>query len=67
METASYAILLYPEDGMQFLSTTVGGASEPIQAGFSKGLVKGWFWRTTQGPYYRMTTDDEASVRELSE
>ncbi|KAJ8285030.1 hypothetical protein COCON_G00038800 [Conger conger] len=67
METASYALLLYPEDAMQFHSTPIGGASEPIQAGFSKGLVKGWFWRSTQGPYYRTTTDDEASVRELSE
>ncbi|KAG5855570.1 hypothetical protein ANANG_G00050460 [Anguilla anguilla] len=67
METASYAILLYPAEGMQFLSTPVGGASEPCQAGFSKGLVKGWFWRATQGPYYRITTRDEASVRELSE
>ncbi|KAJ8365984.1 hypothetical protein SKAU_G00148150 [Synaphobranchus kaupii] len=67
METASYAILLYPEEGMQFHSTPVDGTSEPIQAGFSKGLVKGWFWRSNQGPYYRITTNDEASVRELAE
>ncbi|KAJ8246133.1 hypothetical protein GJAV_G00263980 [Gymnothorax javanicus] len=68
METASYAILLYPEDGMQFHSTPVEGSTqEPIEAGFSKGLVKGWFWRTSQGPYYQITSEDEASVRELSE
>ncbi|KAJ8392450.1 hypothetical protein AAFF_G00075750 [Aldrovandia affinis] len=68
MDTASYAILLYPREGMQFLSTTVGGDSEPIEAGFSKGLVRGWFrWSSRQGPYYRITTSDEASVRELTE
>ncbi|KAG7492928.1 hypothetical protein MATL_G00019390 [Megalops atlanticus] len=68
METASYAIVIYPREGMQFLSTHVGGETEPVQAGFNKGLVRGWFrWTTSQGPYYRITTSDEASIRELTQ
>ncbi|KAG9350557.1 hypothetical protein JZ751_026923 [Albula glossodonta] len=68
METGSYAILLYPREGVQYFSTSIGGTSQPIEAGFSKGLVRGWFrWTSSQGPYYRITTSDEASVRELPE
>lgn len=64
---ASYAILLYPSDGMQFLSTPSVGRTEPMQAGFGKGLVKFLIWSTRQGPYERITTDEEESVRKLSE
>ncbi|XP_023692068.1 nidogen-1 [Paramormyrops kingsleyae] len=65
-DTASYAILLYPRDGLQFYSTPVGGENELIEVGFSKGKVTGWFtWH--QGPYYRVTTSDEASVKDLPE
>ncbi|XP_071390603.1 nidogen-1 [Centroberyx affinis] len=66
LETASYAIVLYPRDGMQFSSTPVGDGSVIVQAGFSKGLVNGFLF-SSQGPYYRITTDDEASVRALTE
>ncbi|MFT7807036.1 nidogen-1 [Arapaima gigas] len=66
-ETASYAILLYPRDGLQFLSTQVLDASEPIQVGFNQGLVKGWLPWHHQGLYYRVTSSNEASVRDLSE
>ncbi|KAG7462833.1 hypothetical protein MATL_G00188960 [Megalops atlanticus] len=66
-ETVSYAILLYPREGMQFLSTSSGGESEPLRAGFSKGLVKFLLWTTRQGPYYQITTSDEESVRKLAE
>lgn len=37
-----------------------------MHAGFSKGLVQGFLF-SRQGPYYRTTTDDEASVRALAE
>ncbi|XP_068597303.1 nidogen-1 [Brachionichthys hirsutus] len=66
METATYAIVLYPRDGIQFSSTPVGDGSVVMHAGFSKGLVRGFLF-SSQGPYYRSTTDDEASVRALAE
>ena len=68
MASASYAILFYPREGLQYISTPVAGQSVPVQAGFSQGLVQAWFsWSSSQGPYYRIATDDEASVRQLSE
>uniref|UniRef100_A0A8C8GQK4 Nidogen 1b n=1 Tax=Oncorhynchus tshawytscha TaxID=74940 RepID=A0A8C8GQK4_ONCTS len=68
MASASYAILFYPREGLQYISTPVAGQSVPVHAGFSQGLVQAWFsWSSSQGPYYRITTDDEASVRQLSE
>uniref|UniRef100_A0A674BYS5 Nidogen 1 n=1 Tax=Salmo trutta TaxID=8032 RepID=A0A674BYS5_SALTR len=67
MASASYAILFYPREGLQYISTPVAGQSEPVHAGFSQGLVQAWFsWSSSQGPYYRIATDDEASVRQLS-
>ncbi|KAL7854484.1 hypothetical protein SRHO_G00166740 [Serrasalmus rhombeus] len=65
-ELSTYAILLYPKDDLQYYSTLVEGKRKPVEVGFSKGLIQGWFtWSRTQGPYYRVTTDDEDSVREL--
>ncbi|XP_037638608.1 nidogen-1 [Sebastes umbrosus] len=66
LEKASYAIVLYARDGVQFSSTPVQGSSVVMHAGFSKGLVQGFLYNS-QGPYYRTTTDDEASVRALAE
>lgn len=66
METVSYAILLYPRDGIQFASTPIRDSSQTMHAGFSKGTVKGYIF-SSQGPYYRITTEDESSVRALSE
>lgn len=54
VETSSYAILLYPRDSIQFQST---GSRYTVHAGFSK----------TQGLYYRITEDTEASVKDLPE
>nr|XP_046187905.1 nidogen-1-like [Oncorhynchus gorbuscha] len=68
MESASYAILFYPREGLQYSSTPVAGQSEPVHTGFIKGRVKGWFnWSSSPGPYYRISTDNETSVRQLSE
>ncbi|XP_056136389.1 nidogen-1-like [Lampris incognitus] len=68
MASSSYAILLYPREGLQYLSTSVGGESKPIEAGFNEGLVKGWFsWSSSQGTYHRISTDEESSVRELAQ
>ncbi|XP_041645126.1 nidogen-1 [Cheilinus undulatus] len=66
LETASYAIILYPRDGVQFVSTPAGGGDAVMHAGFSKGQYRG-FLLSRQGPYYRTTTDEEASVRALAE
>ncbi|XP_008305030.1 nidogen-1 [Stegastes partitus] len=66
LETASYAIVLYVRDGIQFPSTPSGDSNVVMHAGFSKGLVRG-FLLSSQGPYYRTTTDEEESVRALAE
>ncbi|KAM9344791.1 nidogen-1 [Symphorus nematophorus] len=65
LETASYAIVLYARDGVQFSSTPVGDSSAVMHAGFSKGFVRGFLF-SRAGPYYRITTDDEESVRALA-
>ncbi|XP_029312925.1 LOW QUALITY PROTEIN: nidogen-1-like [Cottoperca gobio] len=67
MESSSCAILLYPRDGLQFLSTSVGGESKLLDASFNEGLVEGWFWQSKQGVYFRSTTNEETSIRELTE
>ncbi|XP_070683739.1 nidogen-1-like [Pempheris klunzingeri] len=66
-DSSSWAILLYPRAALQFVSTSVGGESKPLEAGFNEGLVSGWLWGTKQGAYFRSTTDDETSVRDLTE
>uniref|UniRef100_A0A8C7GRI2 Nidogen 1 n=2 Tax=Oncorhynchus kisutch TaxID=8019 RepID=A0A8C7GRI2_ONCKI len=68
MASASYAILFYPREGLQYISTPVAGQSELVHTGFVKGRVKGWFnWSSSPGPYYRIATDNETSIRQLSE
>lgn len=66
LETASYALVLYPRDGIQFSSTPAESGSAIMHAGFSKGQVQGFLFNS-QGPYYRTTTNDEESVRTLAE
>ncbi|XP_073319461.1 nidogen-1-like isoform X2 [Pagrus major] len=67
MESSSYAILLYPRDGLQFHSTSVGGETKLLETGFNEGLVQGWFWNNQPGTYFRVTTDEETSIRDLTE
>lgn len=62
--SSSHAILLFPRRGLQFLTTPIGGRSSVLQTGFNQGLVESWFW-TSQGTYYRCSSEDEASVRNL--
>ncbi|KAK9966993.1 hypothetical protein ABG768_004067 [Culter alburnus] len=67
MYSASYAILLYPEEKMQFGSTLIDDVDVPVEVGFNEGVVPGWFgWSTTQGSYYRVTEDSEESVSALA-
>ncbi|XP_028983347.1 nidogen-1 [Betta splendens] len=67
LKTSSYAIVLYPRDGIQFSSTPVGGSSAVMHAGFNQGPVRYIFFGYRNGQYYRTTTDDEESVRALAE
>lgn len=67
MDSASYAILLYPEEKMQFGSTLTDDVDVHVEVGFSEGIVPGWFgWSKTQGSYYRITEDSEDSVSALA-
>nr|ADJ38350.1 nidogen-1 [Tetraodon nigroviridis] len=65
-KNASFAIVLYANDGIQFTSTTVEGGVAILHAGFSKGIVQGFLF-SSQGPYFRITTDEEESIRALAE
>ncbi|XP_042370693.1 nidogen-1-like, partial [Plectropomus leopardus] len=65
MESSSCAILLYPRSGLQFVSTSIGGKTKVLEAGFNEGLHIGWF-STSQGTYFRSTSDDENSIWELT-
>ncbi|XP_037534042.1 nidogen-1 [Nematolebias whitei] len=65
LDTASYAIVLYTRNGIQFSSTPAGDSHAIMHAGFSQGLVKGYFF-DSQGKYYRTTKDEEESVRALA-
>lgn len=60
-EDSSYAILMFPQQGLQFLATPVGGV---LQTGFNEGLVGGWFW-SRQGLYVRSSTNEESSISSL--
>lgn len=66
VESTSYAILLYPRDGVQVLSTLAEGRSSVMHSGFSKGRTGSVFW-PRQGPYYRTTNDEEDSIKALPE
>jgi len=64
---SSYAILLYPRDGLQFLSTPLGGRSVALEAGFNQGQQKSWWGYVSPGEYYRLTTEEESSVSALAQ
>uniref|UniRef100_A0A3Q4GVY4 Nidogen 1b n=1 Tax=Neolamprologus brichardi TaxID=32507 RepID=A0A3Q4GVY4_NEOBR len=62
--SSAWAILLYPRNGLQFLYTSIGGERKLLESCFNEGLV-GWFWQK-QGLYFNLTSDDEASIRQLT-
>lgn len=66
MKAASYAIVLYANDGIQFTSTPSEDGVAIMHAGFSKGTVRGFLY-SFQGPYFRITTDEEESITALAE
>lgn len=53
---------MFPQHGVQFLSTTLGGV---LETGFNEGLVESWFWSTRQGLYFRSSTNEDSSIRNL--
>lgn len=65
-KSSSYAILLYPEDGLKFAHTSVGSRKKILEGGFNQGMVESWFWSTEQGTYYRITTDEDTSIWDLT-
>uniref|UniRef100_A0A8C9W8N3 Nidogen 1 n=1 Tax=Scleropages formosus TaxID=113540 RepID=A0A8C9W8N3_SCLFO len=65
--TTNYPFLPCLLEGLQFLSTSVGGGTVPMQAGFNQGPVKYTFWSTQPGNYYQITSDNEQSVKDLAE
>lgn len=66
MKTASFAIVLYANDGIQFTSTPVEDGAAVMHAGFRKGIVQGFLF-SSHGAYFRITTDEEESIRALAE
>ncbi|KAM8841767.1 nidogen-1-like [Synchiropus picturatus] len=65
--SSSYAVLMYPQDGLQFLSTMIAGETKTLQAGFDEGQVKRWWeWSYSQGEHLEMTSAEEESVRDLA-
>uniref|UniRef100_A0AAR2J865 Nidogen 1a n=1 Tax=Pygocentrus nattereri TaxID=42514 RepID=A0AAR2J865_PYGNA len=62
-EKISYAILLYPREGMQYQSTR----GYTMHAGFNKGQEAYFLYRKRQGPYYRITDDKKTSVQKLAQ
>ncbi|KAJ7987342.1 hypothetical protein DPEC_G00325490 [Dallia pectoralis] len=63
--TSSHAILLYPSE-LQYVSTQAGGSSQALLVGFSKGPST-FLLFTQPGPFDRITTEDESSVRNLAQ
>ncbi|XP_049319664.1 nidogen-2 isoform X9 [Astyanax mexicanus] len=68
-ETSTYALFLYPEDGLQFFGTrpkeTFNVEIElTARVGFTRGEVPYFFFSRTEGPYYSVTTNEQ-SVKNL--
>ncbi|XP_043535972.1 nidogen-1 [Chiloscyllium plagiosum] len=68
-ESSSYAILLYPEDGLQFYGTRSKSANNidlelPARVGFSRG-ESSFVLFTLEGPSYAVTSGSEQSVKNL--
>ncbi|RXN01624.1 Nidogen-1 [Acipenser ruthenus] len=69
-DTASYAIFLYPRDGLQFFVTRAKGTHNsdlelPAKAGFSKGSITYFLWGASEGQSYPITSSNVQSVKDL--
>ncbi|KAI4889219.1 hypothetical protein NFI96_022471, partial [Prochilodus magdalenae] len=68
-ETNTYALFLYPEDGLQFYGSrpkeTFNVEIElTARVGFTRGEVSFFFFSRADGPYYSLTTNEQ-SVKNL--
>ncbi|KAI1895278.1 hypothetical protein AGOR_G00104650 [Albula goreensis] len=68
-ETDSYALFLYPEDGLQFFGNRPKESYNvqlelPARVGFSRGEVSFFIFSRTEGPYYSVTSNEQ-SVKHL--
>ncbi|KAM7322614.1 hypothetical protein ACRRTK_018119 [Alexandromys fortis] len=63
--SSSYAIFLYPEDGLQFFTTfsKKDESQVPAMVGFSQGLV-GFLW--SSNGYYTVFANDRESIENLA-
>ncbi|XP_057643851.1 nidogen-1 [Chionomys nivalis] len=63
--SSSYAIFLYPEDGLQFFTTfsKKDESQVPAMVGFSQGLV-GFLW--SSNGYYTIFANDRESIENLA-
>ncbi|XP_016347892.1 nidogen-2-like [Sinocyclocheilus anshuiensis] len=68
-EKDTYALFLYPEDGLQFFGTRPKESyyveiELPARVGFTRGELSFLFFSRTEGPYYSVTSDEQ-SVKNL--
>lgn len=68
-EVDTYAIFLYPKDGLNFFGTRPKESYNveielPARVGFSRGEVTFLFFSRQEGPYYSVTTNEQ-SVKNL--
>ncbi|XP_077095214.1 nidogen-2 isoform X10 [Siphateles boraxobius] len=68
-EKDTYALFLYPEDGLQFFGTRPKESYNveielPARVGFTRGELSYFFFSRTEGPYYSVTSNEQ-SVKNL--
>ncbi|KAL1257619.1 hypothetical protein QQF64_010863 [Cirrhinus molitorella] len=68
-EKDTYALFLYPEDGLQFFGTRPKESYNveielPARVGFTRGELSYLFFSRTEGPYYSVTSNEQ-SVKNL--
>ncbi|XP_043118765.1 nidogen-2 isoform X3 [Puntigrus tetrazona] len=68
-EKDTYALFLYPEDGLQFFGTRPKESYNveielPARVGFTRGELSFLFFSRTEGPHYSVTSDEQ-SVKHL--
>ncbi|KAG7466181.1 hypothetical protein MATL_G00162000 [Megalops atlanticus] len=68
-ERDSYALFLYPKDGLQFFGTRPKESYNvqlelPARVGFCRGEVSFFIFSRTEGPYYSVTSNEQ-SVKNL--
>ncbi|XP_050988516.1 nidogen-2 [Labeo rohita] len=68
-EKDTYALFLYPEDGLQFFGTRPKESYNveielPARVGFTRGELSYLFFSRTEGPYYSVTSNEQ-SIKNL--